>query len=247
MGVCWGFIGVKSDLIIETRYITVSDFLEGKSIVQCKESNSELIIDKKGDVVGEYNNYSVKTDEYTIDRTSIRSGDDYEIKFIYKDINGNKVLPAQPHGYYDTAGKFINGIALVNNRLFINKKGETVFKVKLGKADLFSEGYSAVTFATTFGFINSQNFEVVPLEYDLLREFSDGLVYGEKDGCKYFINTEGKKVFKVDFDFCRDFFEGLCAISLDKNWGFIDKTGVIVIDLIYDEVRNFSEGFALHV
>ena len=107
LGDYWGFIDIKGNLVIETRYITVSDFLEGESIVQCKESNCKLIIDEKGNVIGEYNNYSVKTDEYTIDRTSIKSGDDYEIKFIYKDNHGNKVLPPPPFGYYDSAGKFI--------------------------------------------------------------------------------------------------------------------------------------------
>jgi hypothetical protein len=72
-----------------------------------------------------------------------------------------------------------------------------------------------------FGFINKSGEEITPLEYDIVKPFSEGLAIVGKNS--YLTST----------------------IEVGKKYGFIDNTGKEITPIKYDEVKPFSEGFAV--
>lgn len=99
------------------------------------------------------------------------------------------------------------------------------------------------------GFIDKTGKIVVPLEYDFVNGFSDGLAWVKKDDKYGYIDKTGKIVASLEYDRADNFNDGLAAVA-KGNWrdgfkyGFIDKTGKIVVPLEYANVSNFKNGFA---
>jgi hypothetical protein len=95
------------------------------------------------------------------------------------------------------------------------------------------------------GCIDRSGKEVIPLKYDLVGDFSEGLAIVMLDGRYGFIDKSGKEVVTPLYDFVDDnFSDGLAKVMLNGKYGFIDKSGNVVIPLKYDEVWSFSEELA---
>jgi hypothetical protein len=117
-----------------------------------------------------------------------------------------------------------------------------------------------------WGFIDNQGKIIVPLIYDRVYEFKEGLACVAKGGIldtsgsysrykksKYgFIDKDGKTVIPFNFDntssgcdYDAGFYGGLAALSKKGKYGFIDKKGKVVIDFKFDEIiygRGFMDG-----
>jgi len=95
----------------------------------------------------------------------------------------------------------------------------------------------------------------IPVIYDYVSDFSEGLAAVELEEKWGYIDKSGNVVFPIKLGHAMDFSEGLAAINVGGyagylgsgggKWGFIDKTGNIVVPFKYDDVRSFSEGFAV--
>lgn len=102
------------------------------------------------------------------------------------------------------------------------------------------------------GFINLQGREIVPVVYDDIGSFSEGLVAVnigakgvnfEKKGGKWgFCNYKGEIVIDLRYESADGFSEGLAGVKLKNKWGFIDHQGKQVIAPQFDEIYNFREG-----
>ena len=95
-----------------------------------------------------------------------------------------------------------------------------------------------------WGFIDNTGKMVVPLQYDLVLGFNEGLALvrvGEKWG---FIDKTGQVVIPPRYDFPDLFSEGLAAVKIGHKFGFIDKTGKMVVPPQYDFAWGFLEGLA---
>ena len=99
------------------------------------------------------------------------------------------------------------------------------------------------------GYINQAGKMVIPPQYELGGDFSEGLSpenVGDKWG---YIDKTGKMVIPPLYDRAGDFSEGLAEVEVDDKsgsikWGYIDKTGKMVIPPQYYDTRPFSEGLA---
>jgi len=109
----------------------------------------------------------------------------------------------------------------------------------------FSEGLARVEKDRYWGFINKEGEEVIPLKYDGVGNFREGLAGLAKvlkDGKYGFINKKSDEVIPLKYDFVWDFKEGLAKVRKGKYWGFINKKDEEVIPLKYDYVWDFKEG-----
>jgi hypothetical protein len=108
------------------------------------------------------------------------------------------------------------------------------------------------------GFINRRGEIAIPLCFDTVGEFSEGLASFERDGRWGYLNRAGNVVIPPQFPWAHEFSEGLArvqlsgeALSWGGKWGFIDKSGKVVIRLAVDpneyqpEEDGFHEGLAL--
>jgi len=92
------------------------------------------------------------------------------------------------------------------------------------------------------GFINRSGQVVIPLCFDAVGDFSEGLARFERDGNWGYIDTRGSVVIEPKFPWAEEFSEGFArvqvsgsSLGIDGRWGFIDKTGTVVIPPDYKE------------
>jgi hypothetical protein len=103
------------------------------------------------------------------------------------------------------------------------------------------------------GFIDRNGRIAIPLCFETVGEFSEGLARFERDGRWGFIDEAGSVVIQPQFSWVRDFSEGLAraqvkgeALEMGARSGFIDKSGKVVLPPRYgamDGVAEAEEGF----
>ena len=91
---------------------------------------------------------------------------------------------------------------------------------------------------------------VIPLKYDWVSNFREGLAAVEIEGKWGFIDKSGNEVVPLKYGYADEFSEGLACVSLTNKYkkdkyGFIDKSGNEVVPLKYDWTGSFSEGLAM--
>lgn len=100
---------------------------------------------------------------------------------------------------------------------------------------------------------------ILPLEYESLKNFSEGLaVVKDAEGQYKVIDEQGKVLFEIEKDFCDLFYEfhdGVVRFyiniqgprSREARFGFLDKTGKVIIEPTLLDAENFTDGKALVV
>jgi hypothetical protein len=102
------------------------------------------------------------------------------------------------------------------------------------------------------GCIDLKGNEVIPLQYDDMGFWGNGLIpvnkgakmvdYLRQGGIWGYCNYKGQLVIPLRFEKAETFHEGLATVQINKKWGFINPEGKIVIAPQYSEVKVFSEG-----
>ncbi len=87
------------------------------------------------------------------------------------------------------------------------------------------------------GFIDQNGRIMIPMCFDAVGDFSEGLARFERDKKWGYIDMTGKVVIEPRFPWAQEFSEGLARVQVsglqlgaNAKWGFIDKTGSVVID-----------------
>ena len=89
--------------------------------------------------------------------------------------------------------------------------------------------------------------EIVPIIYDYLGEFKDGLAVIQLNAKCGFIDKTGKQIVPIIYDSfgqTKSFSDGLAEVKLDGKYGYIDKNGSLIIPCIYDKSDGFKDGLA---
>ena len=110
------------------------------------------------------------------------------------------------------------------------------------------------------GFIDNTGHVAIPLCFEVVGEFSEGLARFERDGRWGYIDPAGNIVIQPTFPWAEEFHEGLAHVQVtgtvlgyDGRWGYINQTGKIVIPpnsgrMISDsngEESAFHDGLAM--
>jgi len=98
-----------------------------------------------------------------------------------------------------------------------------------------------------YGYIDAAGKVVIPLEFDMALDFSEGLAAVSVDDKFGFIDETGGLVIRPQFADARGFSEGLAAVNNDvfqDKWGYVDKSGRVVIPHQFKQAFDFSEGLA---
>ena len=74
--------------------------------------------------------------------------------------------------------------------------------------------------------MNIEGEVVVPIKYDLIGGFREGLAQVGLKGKYGFVDTTGKEVVPLKYDSTGSFREGLAEVSLNGKSGKIDRAGV---------------------
>jgi hypothetical protein len=97
------------------------------------------------------------------------------------------------------------------------------------------------------GFIDSAGKVIIPLCFDKVGAFAEGLARFERDGRWGYIDPSGSVVIEPRFPWAQEFSEALARVQVsgstlgyDARWGFIDKTGSLVISADYNSALGGS-------
>lgn len=259
----------SSRVNITMEYDWIGDYENGYA---CVSKNGKVgYIDKKGEIIipiEYYSKYSGSFTEYGVVILSngskcgiVNSKNQVVIPFDYDYIcdprwgweesqaeNADYTFLLQKNSLWGLADKF----------------GNIVAYPQYDRIELFSEnGLAAVRQGDYEGYINTDGDEVIPLIYEVARDFSEGLALvryprefdkyndpplfiGEKTYYGY-INSRGDEVIPFQFDSATNFSEGLACVEVEGEWGIIDKRGRYIMRpwVVCDDVMEFQYGIAI--
>ena len=99
------------------------------------------------------------------------------------------------------------------------------------------------------GFIDRTGQIIIPLCFDAVGEFSEGLSRFERDGRWGYIDPAGNIVIQPTFPWAEEFHEGMAHVQVDGtvlgydgHWGYIDQSGKIVIPANSGRMISDSNG-----
>ncbi len=172
----------------------------------------------------------------------------YNQKYGYLNKNGEVAIAPR----FDGATQFVNGNALVlidDVWYSIDTNGTIVAQLPYDVCTL-NGGYALVTHKENngaeikYGFVNTKGELILPIEYDNLYPFREGLAaacYNDKWG---YLNKAGEWAIAPQFDYLEYFSDGIAAVRNGEKYGYINKAGEWVIAPQFDYANDFFEGLA---
>ena len=262
----YGFIDKIGNVIVPAKYDQVADFKEERAWVAYRNDEGRLkcgYIDLDGKEVVPIK-YQVPFGEGETP-TDFSEGlaalplrtDEYDSPvYGYIDKMGNEVIPAK----FSIAGDFKNGIALVDLENYIDKTG----KVLTGNELEFQDKIVIFSQDEKMGLRHLNGKVVVPCNYDVIQNFSDGMAAVCKGHLWGYVDLLGTFVIPCSYhssnyydngvmddwgeygapDEANDFHEGLVMVMKNRMAGFLNKQGKTVIPFVYKRAKDFSEGLA---
>lgn len=262
----YGFIDKMGNVIVPAKYDQVADFKEERAWVAYRNDEGRLkcgYIDLDGKEVVPIK-YQVPFGEGETP-TDFSEGlaalplrtDEYDSPvYGYIDKMGNEVIPAK----FSIAGDFKNGIALVDLENYIDKTG----KVLTGNELEFQDKIVIFSQDEKMGLRHLNGKVVVPCNYDVIQNFSDGMAAVCKEHLWGYVDPLGTFVIPCSYhssnyydngvmddwgeygapDEANDFHEGLVMVMRNRMAGFLNKQGKTVIPFVYKRAKDFSEGLA---
>ncbi|HIZ86648.1 MAG TPA: WG repeat-containing protein [Candidatus Coprenecus pullistercoris] len=145
---------------------------------------------------------------------------------------------------------------------FTDSAGNIVIDCRFDDVKGFSEGYAPVlsrsgnvlgdggvfgTLSPTlkWGFIDTTGMIVIPCQFDLANQFSEGFAAVMSGNRWGFIDGYGDTLVTYKYDEVKDFVNGYAAVRRGQFWGYIDTDGQEFVPCMYNAAGSFaSDGFA---
>ncbi|UZT98851.1 WG repeat-containing protein [Chryseobacterium fluminis] len=133
---------------------------------------------------------------------------------------------------------------------FVDRDGKIILPLdyRIGN---FREGFATVGKNGKYGFIDENKKMVIPLKFERVWNFFDGVAKAIYNGKSVYVDTKGNILFESDInpesmkEYIGFFYEGMAIKTKNGKFGFVDKAGKEIIPLVYDQVHEFSSGSAL--
>ena len=208
------------------------------------EAWSSLIFDKNGDYYEQVNKSSSIADTgllpyYKFNENLFVFTDSYNGKVCYIDSNGNIVLTIGGNGKHITgAYPFNQGIAVyydkdVDSYGFIDKSGNIIispqydsFYYSTDDFQVFVDNIASVQNKNgIYGGIDKTGKTIIPFEYEVLKNFHEGLAVAQKNGKYGVIDTNNNVIVPFEYDNLSGYSDGVCVAVQNSNAFCIDRYG----------------------
>ena len=129
---------------------------------------------------------------------------------------------------------------------YVNLSGDIVIppNPKYRNAECFSGGLAAVQDVESklWGYINSQDECVIPMNYQWAFPFREGLARVKSEGRHGFIDGSGRIAIALNYEGVADFYSGRAIVKVNGKRGLIDKTGKYILKPSYDRIFLADKG-----
>ncbi len=225
----FGFKNIKGEVVIDPVYNLAMDFSEGYAAVN----------------IG----YETGYDQYFYSVIILNDG-----KWGFINEKGEVVIPIT----FGSVTSFSEGLAGVENRLYIDKTGEVEFTLEKYYDEIhpFAGGVALVGRNKQYGYIDHSGKEVVlsvhskkiiestPVD-QLINETSHTLSPFESSGKWGYKNSNEEIVIDAIYNVACTFSDDLALVERDGHWFYIHQDGSQATPfLTYDHTENFVQGYA---
>ena len=232
----WGVINKKNEVVIPFEYTDAESFSDG--LAKVEKNGHKFFIDTTGRPVFYVDDYSYCEGFY---HGLCKVGKNGMTGFI--DVHGNLVIDTK----YEIARTFNQGLSEAygdGHWGAINTVGDTIIPF-VYKQIWSNDGYYLVKKEGKWGILDNNNNVVIPIEYDYLDPFYEGLARAERNGKMGFIDKNNRVVIPFQYDGAYEFVNGLSVVYIGDKFGFIDKKNRRVVPLKYDVAKPFKPNNAL--
>ena len=232
----WGFIDEKGNTVIEPGFITANSVTDGRALVKT-EDGLYGYIDTDGEMVID----AIYSEAYPFSEglACVKIGDAYG----YIDIDGNLVIPA----IYELAFDFSEGFAVVKQGAYglIERDGNCKLEPAYSQlSPAVNMGLLKATKNGKTGIINTLGDILLPLSFQDIGSFSEGLcAVKDSDGWAY-INEDFEIEFSIDCDYAGEFSDRFAPFMKGELWGYLDQTGNILVPPVFSVASSVSSGYA---
>lgn len=180
-----------------------------------------------------------------------------DVGVVYIVTKGNKyglfdyatqklIFPLQENEITSYSNQYI-GMTKNGKAGYVNLKNKVVVDFKYDKAEAFqSNNLARVTKNGMMGLIDASTLEeVLPIKYDLITYFINGIAKVYHRGKCGFINEQGKIVGDIIYEAVGESSEGFVPVLKGSKWGYLNYKGEEVIPFKYNMVNAFHDGFAV--
>jgi hypothetical protein len=257
----WGVINLKGEIVVPIEHDRISNTQYGYTHVDDDYYNRNFEKMLFTFVVGFSNGYAVireRENLYIIDtflnKTILPYKYDRFDKYIDKE-NKSITFFKFSGGFFRIHVRPVNQPEVCN---FINLRGEQLLENNYELVSDFVNGLAKVSFKSDnfrdnikYGYIDTIGNEVIPLRYDKLGDFSEGLATAQIGSGFGYINKKGEVAIPLQSNYTASDFKFGLAQALDNNSYkifYIDKKGSIVMNTQNDFAHgdnSFYDGLAL--
>jgi hypothetical protein len=229
----WGFIDFRGKFVIEPQFEEVGPFCEG--LASFRRGKHFGFLNRRGEVEIDPKFDSVAT--FSAGRVlAALSGKGVMANRLGETLgDGPDNLEQNAHGKRVPA----------SCRCFPELKAFPKLPFPIDDTGLpFSEGLTPIKSKGKWGVIDYQGAVIVPLLFDDLRPFREGVaaVRLDMNGPYGFLDRTGRVVIEPTFESTMEFRNGLAPASDGRKWGVIDHKGKWVVKPQYDRIGIFREG-----
>jgi hypothetical protein len=163
-------------------------------------------------------------------------------KWGFVDISGQmKISPRFKDAFYFREGVGTVELDSESGFVLVDTMGK-VLATNLDYVDFIADERVPVKRGEKSGYLDLRGKVAVPLVYDGVRAFSDGMAAVEIGGKWGYVNRDGEAVIPPKFDDAGQFANGLAPAKLGDRTGFISKSGGFAFSLAFDYAPGFLTG-----
>ncbi|HEY8400214.1 MAG TPA: WG repeat-containing protein, partial [Cytophagaceae bacterium] len=232
----WGYIDTSGVLVISPEYEKVSEFNEGLAAVMINRKWG--FIDRQGKMVIEPQFSSAG--DFHEGRAWVKQKN----KVGYINQSGNYIIPPK----YIKADNFKNGVAIARIKKkygLIDAKGKWIGRPCYKSISEFENNSLAIVRkGKRYGVIDNRGKKVIPVKYNKIGGFSEGVTMIRKKKKFGFADSTGKITIKPYYQNAGNFSEGLARVKMNGIYGYINKNNQFVIAPKFFVCKDFSNGRA---
>jgi hypothetical protein len=219
----FGFADASGNIVIPPRYALANRFRDDYAVVSKPSLGTWCVIDRSGAELVCHSDIWIESEYVSEGAVVVNKRDnDGKAKYGLMRVDGEMLIPPR----YDLVWPLDNGLARV---VRINPEKRRRDPEALGYTETQYKDYAAATAWGDWGLADTSGTEVLPLNYDWIGEFSDGLAEIEKDAAYGYIDPSGALTIPYQFESGRFFLEGRALAKQGGLWGVIDVAGDFII------------------
>ncbi len=222
-----GIIDMRGREIHAPRYRSVEPF-EADGFARVQLHDSVFFVNREGKRItfGDYDGYTPFSEGL--------AGARQDSLWSVIDTSGRVIIAAR----YTKFEGFQRGVASVvigKKNMLINRRGEVIASRDIYDTfTLLDNGLIRVVKNRRFGLIDSSGKAIAPLNYQSIKEFSDGYAAARREDKWCFIDSAGNEVVAPQFSSVALFKRGHALVSVNDLWGVIDEQGRTLLAPAYE-------------